>query len=74
MEVSFDPVEVDTAIARDVGKAIDIFFSTESHLHYNRLNGLLDPVAADPGNNFRASLRLMLDDAIDGAVPVEQVT
>ena len=74
LKVLLKPVKVNPAIARDVGKTVDIVFSIEPHLDDDRLDRLLYSISANLRDDLCASFRLMLDDAIDGALLIEQVT
>lgn len=74
LEVTFDAVKINPAITRDIGKAIYIFFAIQPDLHDDGLDGLLDPIAAQPGDNFRSSFLLMFDDAIRGAFSFQKIT
>jgi|GEM_PF-4137900 len=70
----FDSVKLDAAVARDIGKTIQILFSIQPHLHDNGLDGLFYLIPANLCDDFCTPLRLMLDDTIGCTLLIEQVT
>ena len=74
LKVALDPVQVDAAIAGDVGQAVDIFLLPQPHLDHDRFDRLFESIAANLGDELRPPFGLMLDDAIERAFLVQQHT
>jgi len=72
VEMTFDRIQVHTAVTGHIGEAVDIFLPAHPHLHHHGLDRLLQPVPADLCNEFRATLGLVFDDAINRAFAIEK--
>ncbi len=59
-----DALQVDAAITRDVGKAVLVLLLVEPDLHDDRLDRLLQAIAAYLGDEFGAALGDMFHHAI----------
>src|SRR5512138_1654022 len=66
-----DPIEVDAAAARHVGKTVKAFLSIQPHLYNDRLDRLLDTVSADLRDDLRMSLGRVFDHAVDCMLAVQ---
>jgi hypothetical protein len=71
-EVRAQGVEVQAAITGHVGEAIAAVLFAVADLHHDGLDCLVWAVAADLGDELGAAFGLMLDEAIGGALAIEQ--